>query len=106
MGRSVAAGAYPVRGYTYLWFAVSGLVVSVLAYLAAVIWDARREVQQAVKKPMFICDKHGPMAEDVLFTAMDTADFETPDGRSEQGAVKLCPLCFDEALKQARKNYK
>lgn len=83
-----------------------GIVLGVLllAYLGVVVYYAGVTQNNAPKKPMFICDIHGPVSAYTLFEG--AFDWETPEGAKRRGPVKVCPLCFENQIKKAKSSIK
>ncbi len=90
------------------WVAPIALIVLIIlacvVYLAVLLFDAKTTVAGHPRKEMFLCDKHGPMPVGATMNLFDGEVLEhvTPDGRTQRGPVRCCPLCFEQAIKTAK----
>ena len=69
-----------------LWI-LGGLVISIILWLAYLCISAWWEVKNTVRKPMILCDRHGPILEENVITFME---------------VPYCPLCWNEKWNAAK----
>ena len=73
-------------------------ILALLIYLLFVVVEASNTARLTPRKPMFVCDKHGAVAEEYLIV------FQL-DGITKE-PIKYCPFCYEERTKQAIKNVK
>lgn len=71
--------------------------------LSLILIMARKEVKNAPRRDMFLCEKHGPMPVGATITLMDgELDQVAPDGRTVRAPLRSCPICFGTAIKKAK----
>lgn len=78
----------------------------VVIYFVLTALAAKKSVIEAPTDDMFICEKHGPFRKNAVLTLFNGAEFETVEGDADEGKARpihTCPLCFEEAYKQAYK---
>lgn len=81
---------------------VAAIVVAV-AYSALLAWGGYKQVASSKKGgTLFICDVHGPTRKYTIFP--DSLEWETSEGQRRRGPVDVCVLCFENKIKEARKN--
>lgn len=76
-----------------LEFSATVLVMAIIfvIYLIVRTWyDAKEEVKQIPKEPMYLCDIHG------AFPAKYLVKLDVPT--SETGFIELCPFCTRERV--------
>lgn len=81
-------------------------VVLVVAYAWVLARMARTEVSRAPKKEMFLCDVHGPLPIEhtlQLFEGLMELGTDQVNGQPVRKAVRACPICMEDKLKQAKK---
>lgn len=70
-----------------------GILVCIL-YLVMVAVQAWYEVKDAPRVPMFLCDRHGAIP------AKYTLKLNTP---VTEKPIEICPMCFEQKMKAAKK---
>lgn len=84
-----------------LWGAVA-ILGEAFGYVLAVMWSARQSVEAAPKKPMFICDVHGPLPQSATLTLFEDLEVQMSDGSFKHESLLQCPLCFEAKIKEAK----
>ena len=92
------------KWHFWLWAAGVFVVLAAVAVYGVVLyWTAWYAVGGAPTAEMFICDKHGPMPVGAVFTLFEeTLEYTTPEGTRGRGPIRVCPICYGNALKTAR----
>lgn len=83
------------------FFAV-GFGGSVLAYLVTLYCTARREIKNAPRADMHVCEVHGPMPVSATVILMNGDMDQIVNGRTVRGPVRACPMCFKTAIDKAQ----
>jgi hypothetical protein len=79
------------------------LAAAVVAYVWAVFYDAKYSVAGAPRQEMYLCATHGPMPLGAVFTLFEEElEYTTPEGTRGRGPIRVCPICYQKALKTAR----
>lgn len=75
-------------------------------YLIVTLWIAAHQVDESPMADMYICDIHGPMPKSNTVTLFggDEVDHVLPDGKTLRGPIRMCPICFEDRIKTAKKN--
>lgn len=84
---------------------ITSAVVATVLYVALMFWAAKRDVSNAPKVEMFICDVHGPLPIGATLILFEDLAYETPEGM-KTGPMRGCPICFENRIKIAKAYYK
>lgn len=89
------------------WYVVAaGLLVSgCLFYTAVLVWGAKHSVEAAPKTEMFICEVHGALPLGSTMALFDSDMEYEENGRIKRGAIRVCPICFQDKIKTAKERY-
>ena len=86
------------------WHWVIALPVVLALWLSLLAVEAHIIVKGAKKEDAFVCDKHGLIPKKAAFRVVEeNLEYTTPEGQSRYGPILYCPLCFEERIKQAKK---
>lgn len=80
------------------------LGVALVIYATLLAADARKYINVAPKKDMYVCDVHGPMpisGTHVLFDG-EVMEQTSADGLDYRGPVRMCAICFETRIKEAK----
>ena len=73
-------------------------------YLVYLAFAAKQSVAGTPRKPVHLCDIHGPVPPLTLF---DDMEYETGGANGVQrGPIYGCPICFENKIKKAKEHYK
>lgn len=68
--------------------------VLVMGYLGFLIFQGWAETASAPRKPMYMCDVHGPLPMDEVIKFKDSVSFiDAP----------VCPICFHQRMSKAER---
>lgn len=84
--------------------AICLLIVALVIYGLLLAADAKKYINVAPKKDMYVCDIHGPMpisGTHVLFDG-EVMEQTSADGLDYRGPVRMCAICFETRIKQAK----
>lgn len=101
MGQSLSVGIY----YVVVGLVSALVLIGIVCYVGYLVWEAKQSAAGLPRVEAVQCDKHGLLPASSCVTLMDDElDLHMSDGTNIRKTPRMCPMCFNERIQEAKKH--